>query len=184
MKKSILLLAASFILFGITSCEKTKDQIDQLTEFEIPYSSNVVIPETTFNNTVSATAPIDLKTPDIPTNSSSAFSSNKTSADLISEINMIKLTLSVPSGNLDFVKSISIYMNSTGLSEVLIATKAVFPVGQTSVDMEMSGVNIKDYIKKDNISFRVGGTVQTGTGKLAQTLKMDAVVRVKATVIK
>jgi len=184
MKKTILLLAASFVFFGITSCEKAKEELDQLTEFDIPYSTNVTIPETTLNNTVSATAPIDLKTPDIPTNSSAAFSGNKTSAELISEIKMTKLTISVPSGNLDFVKSISIYMNSTGLGEVLIATKSVFPTGQTSVEMEMSSANIKDYIKKDNISFRVAGTVQTGTGELAKSVKMDAVVRVKATLIK
>lgn len=184
MKKTILLLASTLILFGISSCQKAKDQIDQLTEFDIPYSNNIVVPATTLNNTVSATAPIDIKTPDVPTNSSSLFSSNKTSADLISEIKMKSLTISVPSGNLDFLKSVSIYINATGLAEALVASKTIIPTGQTSVTMDMGDVNIKDYIKKDNISFRVSGTVQTGTGQIAQTLKMDEVVHVKATLIK
>lgn len=184
MKKTILLLASAFMLFGISSCQKAKDQLDQLTEFDIPYSNNITIPESTLNNTISATAPLDIKTPDVPTNSSSIFSNNKTSSDLISEIKMKSLTISVPTGNLDFIKSISIYINASGLSEALVASKLTVPVGQTSVSMDMGDVNIKDYIKKDNISFRVTGTVQTGTGQIAQTLKMDEIVHVKATLIK
>ena len=182
MKKIILSFAMAVLFIGINSC--TKKQIDQLTEFDIAYSNNIIVPATTLNNTVSATAPIDIKTPDIPTNSSSNFSSNKTTSDLISEIKMKSLSISVPSGNLDFLKSVSIYINATGLSEALVATKSVIPSGQTSVAMDMGDVNIKDYIKKDNISFRVSGTVQTGTGQLAQTIKLDEVVHVKATLIK
>ncbi len=184
MKKTFLLIASAIVLLGIGSCQKTKDQIDQLTEFDIPYSNTIIVPATTLNNTVSATAPIDIKTPDVPTNSSSNFSNNKTSSDLISEIKMKSLSISVPSGNLDFLKSVSIYINAPGLSEALVASKAVIPSGLTSVVMDMGDVNIKDYIKKDNISFRVAGTVQTGTGQLAQTIKLDEVVHVKATLIK
>jgi hypothetical protein len=182
MKKIILSFGLVILFIGINSC--AKKQIDELTEFDIAYSNTVVVPATTLNNTVSATAPIDIKTPDVPTNSSSSFSSNKTSSDLISEIKMKSLTISVPSGNLDFIKSVSIYINATGLSEALVASKSVIPSGQTSVVMDMGDVNIKDYIKKDNISFRVTGTVQTGTGQLAQTIKLDEVVHVKATLIK
>jgi hypothetical protein len=183
MKHTIKILVAGILLFGISSCQKTKDEINQLTEFDIAYSNDAVIPASSFTSTQSVTAPIDIKTPDIPTNSSSNFASNKTSGDLVSEIKMTKLNLSVNSGNLDFVKSVSISINAPGLSETLIASKATMPTGQTSVDLDMTDANIKEYIKKDSFSFHVLGTVQTG-GQLAQTLKMSEVVHVKATLIK
>jgi hypothetical protein len=96
---------------------------------------------------------------------------------------MTKLALSVTSGNLDFVKSVTVSINASGLTETVIGSKAVVPTGQTNVELDMTGVNIKDFIKKDNFSFRIAGTVQTG-GALAKTLKMSEVVRVKATLIK
>lgn len=181
MKKTILAFVFGLILFVTNSCKKT---IDKLTEFDIPYTSNATIPVSTFNTTVAATAPFDIKTPDIPTNASSNFSTNKTSADLISEIKMTKLELSVASGNLDFIKSVSVSISGTGLSEVLIATKDVFPTGASSTTLDMKDVNIKDYIKKDNISFRVQGVVQTSTTQIEQTIKLDEITHVKATLIK
>lgn len=183
MKKIFSILVSGLILVGISSCDKAKDKIDELTEFDIPYTNDAVIPSTSFTNTQVVTAPIDIKTPDIPTNSSANFSSNKTTGDLVSEIKMTKLAISVTSGNLDFVKSVSIYINASGLSETLIASKSVVPTGQTNVELDMTGTNIKEFIKKDNFSFRVVGTVQTG-GSLAKTLKMSSVVHVKATLIK
>jgi hypothetical protein len=183
MKKIISILLSGLILTGITSCDKAKDKIDELTEFDIAYTNDAVIPASSFTSTQTVTAPIDIKTPDIPTNSSANFSSNKTSGDLVSEIKMTKLALSVTSGNLDFVKSVTVSINASGLTETVIGSKAVVPTGQTNVELDMTGVNIKDFIKKDNFSFRIAGTVQTG-GALAKTLKMSEVVRVKATLIK
>lgn len=183
MKKTVLSVFTAVMLFGVSSCQKTKDEIDQLTEFDIAYTNDAVIPASSFSSTQTVTAPIDIKTPDIPTNSSANFANNKTSGDLISEIKMTKLELSVNSGNLDFVKSVTISINGTGLAETVIASKSAIPTGQTNVPLDMTNVNIKDFIKKDAFSFRIQGTVQTG-GQLAQTLKMSEVIHVKATLIK
>ena len=96
---------------------------------------------------------------------------------------MTKFNLSVSSGNLDFVKSVSVSINGSGLPEALIGSKSVVPVGQTTVALDMTNTNIKEYFKKDNFSFRIVGSVQTG-GQLAQTLKMSQIIHVKATLIK
>jgi hypothetical protein len=179
MKKSIFILSISFILFGISSCEKTKDAVDELTEFDINYSTNLTVPTSSY----SPNAPVDISTPEIPTNSASSFSSNKTTRDLVSEIKMTKFNISTTSANLDFLKSLTIYIKTGNLGDVAVATKTLIPSGVQSITADLSGTNIKEHIFSDKIQFRV--TVNFNSAPVGtQNLKMDQTVRVKATLIK
>ena len=178
--KKVALLLASAVLFGLTSCQKTKDTINSLTEFDIPYSSNFNVPATPSST---ASTQVDVTTPDIPTNSSSIYGNNKTSADLVSEIKLTKLTISTTGANLDYLKSVSVYIKTASISEKLIATNAAIPTGVTSVTLAPQDVNIKDYINQSNIQFRVSSTISS-SGTTAQTLKLDETVHVKATLLK
>jgi len=180
MKKVFGFLVAAAIAFGTSSCDKTKDSINQLTEFDIDYTTNASIPSTSFTT---ITQPVDINTPEFPTNSSSTFSANKTSKDLISEIKMTRFNLSTTGPNLDFLKSVTIYIKSPGQPDRLVAKKDNIPAGSTSVAADLEDVNIKDYISGEKVSFRVSFLFQTGSPG-TQNLKIDNTVHVKATLLK
>lgn len=174
MKKVYAVLAGFVFLLSNLSCTKTKDKINDLTEFTIDYSTEVPVPSTS----VSLTAPAVFTSPDIPTGSATRFAAEKTTKELIDEIKMTRFNLSVASGNLDFLKSISIAIVSDGVADVVVATKSNIPAGSTSVAADLSGANIKEFIFKDKFKLKV--TVSINTALTAdQKLKIDQTVTVK-----
>lgn len=181
MKKAITVLLSAMILFGISSCQKTKDEIDELTEFDINYSSEFNIPASSISPTI--TTPLDITTPDIPTNSSSTFSSQKTAQDLVSEIKLTKFNISTSGDNLDFLKSVSFYIKTDSQGDLLIAKKVNTTPGVKSFSADIENVNIKEYIFKDKIRIKASFLFQTGSSN-SQNLKMDQTVHVKATLLK
>jgi hypothetical protein len=160
------------------SCKKTKEKVDELTEFDINYTTNLSVP----SQTLAVNVPVDFTTPDISTQSASKFSENNTTKDLVSEIKLTKFNISVASGNLDFLKSLSIYIKS-GSAEVLVGTKTNIPTGISETQLDLQDVNIKSYISEPTMKFRVTVTIDAST-TAGQSLKMDQTVRVKATLIK
>lgn len=184
MKNAATLLFAVLVFIGITSCEKTKDDVNKATEFDMSYSSEFTIPSTTLTvpggTPTTTTQPIDFNTPEISTGSASKFASESTTKDLIEEIKMTRFNISNPNGNLNFLKSISIYIKTSDLGDVLVATKTNIPQNVSSVDADLKDVNIKEYIFKDKIQFRVNVTLITGTGTTGdQKLKVSQTVHIK-----
>lgn len=177
MKKVLGLFLITSLTFFNLSCNKTKETVDELTEFDINYTTNLSVP----SNTINVDVPIDFTTPDIPTQSSSKFTENKTAQSLVQEIKMTKFDVSVASGNLDFLKSLSIYIKAAGVSQQLIATKTSIPLGVSSISLDLQDVNIKNFIFQQNIQFRVTVTID-GSTLNGQNLKMDETVHVKAIV--
>ena len=103
------------VLFTFNSCKT----IDKLTQFNMSFNQTVVIPSST-----GISLPIDLITPDIETNAESTFEINDTRKDLIEEIRLTSLTLTLNApGNADFsfLESIRVFMNAPDLPEVEIA---------------------------------------------------------------
>jgi hypothetical protein len=168
--KNLFLALPLFILMAVSSCKK----VDELTEFDINYSSKQVVPGSGLN----VDAPVDFTSPDIETQSSSKFSANGTSKDLIDEIKVTKLTITNESGKLDFLTSFSIYMKATGLDEVLIASKSSVPKGVTSIDADMSGANIKQHIFQNKIQLRLHMMLDSMPAA-DQQLRLDQTLRVK-----
>ncbi len=169
---AVILLSTVILLSG--SCQKTKDQVNEATEFSIDYSTTLPVP----SGSVNANVPVEFTTPDIPTTSSSRFATEKTTKELIDEIKLTKFNISTNSGNLDFLKSISISIQASGLPGMAVASKTLIPTGQTSISTDLGDVNIKDYIFKDNIQFRVSVTVNTAIGS-DKELKLEQSIKVK-----
>jgi hypothetical protein len=170
MKKSLsVFIILVIVVFGL-SCKKNK-----ATEFDINYTTTLTVPSTS----ITVNVPADFNTPDINTDSKNKFVSEKTVQSLVSEIKMAKFDLSVANGNLNFVKSLNIYLKTSGLGDILIATKTVIPQNVAAFGMDLQDVNIKDYIFNDKIQFRVTLIIQTGL-TATQQLKMDQTVHVKA----
>ncbi len=170
MKKAISIITILTLIIGLNvSCKKKP------VEFDIDYTNTVTIPATA----ISVNVPADFDSPEISTDSKSKFSSQKTAQELVEEIKMTKFDLSVANGNLNFLKSLSIYLKTSDLGDILIATKQSFPENVSTVGMDLQNVNIKQYIFKDKIQFRVNVTIKTGMTE-TQQLKMDQTVHVKA----
>lgn len=171
MKKAAISLLAVLTLMGLSACQKTKDDINKATEFDMDYSTEVTVPSSTLALPQGTTQPMDFTTPEIPTQSSSRFSAESTTKDLIEEIKLTKFNISNPSGNLNFLKSISIYIKSSA-GEALVATKDNIPENSTSVTADVKDVNIKDHVFKDKIQFRVSVTLITSGSSSAQDQKL------------
>jgi hypothetical protein len=150
MKKQFLpvLLFLSILIFS--GCKK----IDELTEFDIEYSTELTIPA----SGLSINQPITINSPEIPTNGVSKFTENNTAKNLIDEIKLSRFNISVvnPTGaNLDFMNSLEIYIAAGSISESLFAKKTPIPSGSSSIAMDLEGQNLKDYIFEDKFKMRL-----------------------------
>lgn len=148
MKKINLGLMALLVL--LMGCEK----IDSLTKFNIEYDETVV-----FSSSTGLNLPFNLITPDMETNSESTFASNDTRKELIEEIILTKLDLTLTSptnGDLGFLKSIEIYITADGLSDVKVAWKDNIPSNiDKFLELDTSNADIQEFIKKDEFSLKV-----------------------------
>lgn len=185
MKKIISGLFLLFIVAIYFSCKKK--EVDKLTEFDISYSTNLTIPSASMTVSSSSITPttVEFTTPNIPTQQSTKFSAAGTAQNLIDQIKMTKYDISAigTGANLDFLKSLTIYIKASNVGEQMIATKTSIPTGITALSMDLQDVNIKDYIFQDNIQFRVVATFDA-TAATDQTLKMDETVHVNAKLLK
>lgn len=144
------ILLAVLILFSVYSCEKA----DKFTQFNIEYNESVTIESSTGIN-----LPFDIYSPDVETNSESKFAINDTRKELVEEIKLTKLDLTIRNptdGDFSFLKSVEIYISAEGLDEVKIAWKENIDdnVGDY-LELEVSEADIQEYIKKDEFSLRL-----------------------------
>lgn len=148
MKKRII--GFSLIVLMTSGCK----DLDKLTQFNMEFNQSFVIPASTGVN-----LPFNIMTPDVQTNSSSTFSNNKTRKDLVDEIKLTKLELTITSpanADFSFLKSVSIYISAPGLTETKIAYKDEVPTNAgTLLALDVSGVDLKEYIKADKFSLRL-----------------------------
>ncbi|MEZ5007576.1 MAG: hypothetical protein R2753_05415 [Chitinophagales bacterium] len=149
-KRLILIIG---IFAAISSCKL----LDKLTQFNMEFNQEVSIPSSTVIN-----LPINIETEDTETNSETTFEINDTKKDLVEEIllKQIDLTITSPSNkNFDFLKSVSIYISAEGLEELKVAWLDEVPdnVGNT-LDLEKTNSDLKEYIKKDEFKLRLNTT--------------------------
>lgn len=154
----IHLMKSGIYIFSIMLIAVSCEEVDELTKFDIEYEESFTVPATLGIDT-----PISLPTPDITTNSEEKFSGNDTKKDLVEEIVMkeLVLTLESPSdSDLSFLKSLTLYIKAEGMEETEIASRESIPddIGQT-LEMETTSVDLKEYIFKDSFSLRTRVTI-------------------------
>ncbi len=139
-----------FIVTFLLGCDK----VDSLTQFDMNYEESIVIPASTGIN-----LPFDLFTPDMETDSESEFAVNNTKKNLIEEIVLKKLGLSITApenGDFSFLKSIEIYISAEDLQEIKIAWNENIPENAgRELELETSDNDLKEYIKKDSYKLRL-----------------------------
>lgn len=145
-----LILFVSIVAISFLGCKK----IDKLTQFNMEFNDTATIPSSTGVN-----LPFNVLTPDVETNSTSTFKANNTRKDLIEEVSLseIDLTINSPSGRtFSFLKSINIYINADGLSETKIAYYDSVPQNAGGkLNLYTTGANLKEYLTKDEYSLRI-----------------------------
>ena len=154
MKKKGYILTAIILLTGLFSCKKIAES---LTEFDITYHSSATIPAT-----ISLNVPFDIPLPPVTTNTEEEFENNNTHKDLVKEIYLktLELTVTDPAdGDFGFLRNIEIYISADGLREKKIAWKLNIPdnVGGT-LELETTSDDLKEYLFKDKFKLRVRAT--------------------------
>lgn len=138
------------ILFASVGCKK----VDKFTQFNLEYTETFTVPSTTGVN-----LPFNMMSPNVETNSTSEFSVNNTRKDLIEEIKLIQLdlTLNNPSnGDFGFLKSAEIYIVADGLSEVKVAYIDQVPSNVSNkISMTTTEADLQEYIKQDSFELRL-----------------------------
>lgn len=164
-------------LFAFTACE----EVDKLTQFEIEYNESVTIPASSIINT-----PFNIATPDVESDSEQNFQINNTNKDLIEEIYLkeLDLTITAPAGeDFSFLEEVTIYINADGLPEQEIASKKPVPstTGMTLV-LDVTQADLQSYIKKDEFSLRLS-TIMDETIASDHTIKIHSVFFIDAKVL-
>ena len=174
MKYKLLILAA--VIFTAAGCEK----LNQLFTFNINTQANIEVPASTIINT-----PFNIATPAINTNSTQEFQKNQTSANLIKEVVLdeMKLTISSPQGKtFSFMKSIHIYISTDDNAEVELAYLDNIPQNADSLIMVTTKENLDKIIKAS--SFKLRTSIETReTISESTNIQMNMRFKVSASVL-
>lgn len=145
VKNLIFLVAAILVL---SSCKK------KLTEFNIDYTSKVVV-SSTFGQLV----PFSIYTPEMETNAEYEFESNNTKKDHVDNIQLTQLKLDITSPDnqtFSFLNSVEVYISSPNNPERKVAFKESIPsnVGSQLI-CELVDIELQDYIKEETFKLRL-----------------------------
>lgn len=149
MKSIGLFFACLLFVASISSCKKNKD----LSTFEIRNTSEITVPDTAALNVL-----LTYYSPDIKTSSAHAFESNNTKTQLVKDIRLsnVELTIPNPAGmTFGFLKSVKIYISGNGLPELLLASKETIAEepGKT-ISLDLTDEKMDSYIKMSSYSLR------------------------------
>ncbi|VBB46905.1 conserved hypothetical protein [uncultured Paludibacter sp.] len=168
MKKLIPFIFALFAI-GLTGCK----ELSKLTIIKLPYSVEIVIPD----NLPILASPTPIETPEVQTNTETSLGNQGYNLNMVEKVSLEKFELVIKSpsdGDLNFFKSIKIYIAAEGLPETLVAEKDV-PDSDgtrlTTITLNCKDVDLKDYFLKDKITFK---TTVTTDAIVSPEYKLDA----------
>jgi hypothetical protein len=146
--KKLFFAVVMFFAFVAVSCEK----VDDLLTFYIEEEETIKV-ESRFP--VGALIPLTPVT--VTTNSEETFKNNKTRAELVKDVtlNRLELTITDPAGeNFDFLKKIEIYISSENKDEVKIAYLEEVPANATKLSLKSTNAKLDEFIKGDTYNIR------------------------------
>lgn len=147
MRKLILATVALLVFVG-TGC----DTIDDLLTFYINHDETITIAS---NFPIGQVVPLTPVT--VTTNSEDTFKNNQTRGELVKDVTLNKLTLTVTDpqgGNFDFLESIEIFISSDNEAEVKLAYLDEVPQNATTIELKSTNAKLDEYIKSDTYTIR------------------------------
>ncbi len=165
MKTKIFL---AIIITSLISCNK----IDELLTFSVTNQASFTV-----NSGFLVNSPLEIPTPDVTTNSSSNFSNNNTRADLVKDVKLqeLKLTITNPTDKtFSFLKSVHIYISTNANDEVELAYADNIVSTANTINLTCTPQRLDAYLKADSYKLR---TKVTTKETLTQDVTINADMR-------
>jgi hypothetical protein len=169
MKKALLLFPLLLLL--LSSCKK----LDQLLTFDITSSEQIKIPASGLVNT-----PLITPVP-VTVNSKQSFENNNTKAELVKDVRLTKLTLTIvdpAAENFNFLQSIRIYIGTNNNDKTLLASLNQVPTGVSTIELTPENSPLDKYIKAESYTLYTEVTLRSN---VARELTVQADSRFKVT---
>ena len=141
MKKILFLAPVLLVMAFLSSCDKIAD----LLTFYIEDSQSVKIASNFPIGQVVPLTPIA-----VPTRSDEKFKNENTSADLVKDVKLDRLTLTITdpnAENFDFLQSISIYISTNSNDRILLASLENVPTGVSTLQLTPTTQKLDVYVK-------------------------------------
>lgn len=170
--KSKLIALSLFLALFVSSCSA----VDDLLSFTISNQASIKIKSTSPIN-----LPSEIITPDVTTNSSTEFANNKTKANLVKDVKLrsLQLTIDSPSGKtFTFLKSIHLYISTTNSDEIELAYQDNINSSMNTIDLICTDKRLDQYIKADSYKIRTQVTLKE---TLTQDVTVKAAMKFKVT---
>ncbi|MCJ8165412.1 hypothetical protein MKJ04_11210 [Pontibacter sp. E15-1] len=171
MKRLVLGVVLLFAMMAV-ACEK----LDELLTFYIEEEESITIESQFPVGTLVPLTPVT-----VTTNSEERFKNNKTRAELVKDVTLNRLNLSITDpqgGNFDFLKRIEIYISSEGQDEVKIAYLDEVPQNATTLSLKSTNAKLDKFIKGDTYSIRTKAALAK---PVSQDISIKADMRFKVT---
>ena len=160
------------VLLLITSCNVIDDlltfSIDNQTTFKIESGFPL---GTAFN----------VVTPDVTTNSSSTFENNNTKAELVKDVKLteLKLTITDPSNkSFSFLKSIHLYISTDANDEIELANLEEINSTSNTINLTCTSQKLDKYIKASSYKIRTKAVIKES---LTQDITVKSDMKFKVT---
>jgi hypothetical protein len=172
MKTKAVIVLAILALF-IVSC----NEVDKLLTFSI---SN----QTTFkiNSGLPFNSPFEVATPDVTTNSTSEFKNNNTNVNLVKDVKLQELKLSITNPadkTFSFLKSVHMYISTNADDEIELAFLDDINSTSNNISLTCTAQKLDKYIKASSYKIRTK-VVTKETLTQETTVKADMKFRVTA----
>jgi hypothetical protein len=170
MKKVTFICILS--LLGIISCKK----LSQLLTFEISNSENIKIPASGL-----VSVPIIAPVP-VTMHSEESFESNNTNANLVKDVSLKSLTLTITdpaAENFNFLESITISIGTDQNDKVPLASLDNVPTGVSTIQLISSNAKLDKYIKASSYTLYTEVTIRSNVTK-ELTVRADSKFKVTA----
>ncbi|PKB15618.1 hypothetical protein [Flavobacterium sp. 5] len=170
-KKNIVIGMAILSLFTISCSE-----VDKLLTFTVSDEVTLKI-----NSGLSVDTPFEIPTPDITTNSSEEFKNNNTKADLVKDVTLKELKLSIVSPadkTFSFLKSVHMYISTTNDNEIEVAYLDNISTTANSINLTCTSQKLDQYIKASTYKLRTAIVTKETFG---QNIEVKANMQFKVT---
>ena len=172
MKNSLIIaIFVTAFFFTVSSCKK-------LFTFEVSDSTTTTVDV----NFLPFKIPKEIPTLPITTNSEKEFAQNNTKVELVKEIILKQLDLTITSPNdktFSFLKSIEVYISADGEEETKLAWNNSVQSDAKSIELETTDSALDRYVKKNKYNLRTKVTTKE-TLFNSVDIKIDFTFRVTA----
>ena len=147
MKKRILIAVVAPVLL-LLSC----NEIDKLLTFSVYNEGSFRV-----ESGLPINSPFEIPTPDVTTNSTVTFSANNTRADLVKDVRLqeLKLTITNPSDRtFSFLKSIHVFISTNNTNEIELAFKNDINSTSKIINLTCTAQKLDSYIRSSSYKLR------------------------------